>query len=57
MKVTEIDPETAVEIKPGLWWVGWPDYDAGFSNNPYLIVEEEQVILIDPGSRLDTGAG
>ncbi len=49
--MTEIDPETAVEIKPDLWWVGWPDYHAGFSNNPYLIVEEDQVILIDPGSR------
>ncbi len=49
----EINPEEAHEIKPGLWWIGWPDYDAGFSNNPYLIVEEERVVLIDPGSRLE----
>ncbi len=52
MTVT-IDPERAVEIRPGVWWVGWPDYDAGFSNNPYLIVDGQEVVLIDPGSRLD----
>ncbi len=50
---TEIDPKKAIEIRPGVWWLGWPDYDAGFSNNPYLILEGDEVILIDPGSRLE----
>jgi len=31
----KIDPEKAVQIMPDIWWVGWPDYKAGFSNNPY----------------------
>ncbi|MHA1909254.1 MAG: FprA family A-type flavoprotein [Candidatus Thorarchaeota archaeon] len=49
----KIDPEKAIEIKPGVWWIGWPDHSAGFSNNPYLLIEDEEVIVFDPGSRLD----
>jgi flavorubredoxin len=51
--MTKIDPFKAVEIKPGTWWIGWPDYKAGFSNNPYLIKDGKEVIVIDPGSALD----
>ncbi len=32
------------------YWVGFPDISAGFANNPYLIVDPELIILIDPGS-------
>ncbi|MHA1244854.1 MAG: MBL fold metallo-hydrolase [Candidatus Heimdallarchaeota archaeon] len=49
----KIDPETAIEIRPNVWWLGWPDYEAGFSNNPYLIKDGDEVIVIDPGSALD----
>lgn len=49
----KIDPEKAVEIKPNVWWIGWPDYKAGFSNNPYLIKDGDEIVVIDPGSRLD----
>ncbi len=49
----KIDPEKAIEVKPGIWWIGWPDYQAGFSNNPYLIKDGEEIVIIDPGSRLD----
>lgn len=49
----KIDPEKAIELKPGVWWIGWPDYNAGFSNNPYLIKDGDEVVIIDPGSRLD----
>ncbi len=52
--MSKIDPKKAIEIKPDVWWIGWPDHDAGFSNNPYLIIEGDEVILFDPGSRLDT---
>lgn len=48
-----INPEEAVEIRDGIYWLGWPDKEAGFSNNPYLIIEDDDAILIDPGSRLD----
>ncbi len=55
--MTQIDSEKAVEVKPGIWWIGWPDYDAGFSNNPYLLIEDKEVILFDPGSRLEAHWG
>ncbi|MHA1220111.1 MAG: MBL fold metallo-hydrolase [Candidatus Heimdallarchaeota archaeon] len=48
-----IDPDKAIEIRPGIWWIGWPDYKAGFSNNPYLIIDGNEVIVIDPGSAMD----
>jgi flavorubredoxin len=51
--VKAINPEEAYEIKPGVWWVGWPDQNAGFSNNPYLMFEGDEVVLFDPGSRLE----
>lgn len=43
----------AVQIKDGIYWVGWPDRNAGFANNPYLIIEDDLKIIIDPGSGLD----
>ncbi|MCF2142874.1 MAG: FprA family A-type flavoprotein [Candidatus Heimdallarchaeota archaeon] len=49
----KIDAKKAVQIMPDIWWVGWPDFHAGFSNNPYLIIDGQEVILIDPGSALD----
>lgn len=52
-KKVKIDPEKAVEVKHGIWWIGWPDYKAGFSNNPYLIKDGDEIIVIDPGSALD----
>ena len=42
----------AVKINDGIYWVGFADRKAGFSNNPYLIIEGDSVVLIDPGSRL-----
>ncbi|MHA2252108.1 MAG: oxygen-binding di-iron domain-containing protein, partial [Candidatus Kariarchaeaceae archaeon] len=49
----KINPDEAVEIKPNLYWIGWSDTQAGFSNNPYLLLEDDEAILFDPGSRLD----
>ncbi|MBN1330294.1 MAG: MBL fold metallo-hydrolase [Candidatus Heimdallarchaeota archaeon] len=48
-----IDPYKAIEIKPNVWWIGLPDFKAGFSYNPYLIKDGNEVIIIDPGSALD----
>ena len=39
----------AVEVEKGIYWVGFADFDAGFSNNPYLIVSEKDAMLVDPG--------
>ena len=46
------DPYRVHEIGDGIYWVGFPDWSAGFSNNPYLVVTDEGAILIDPGSIL-----
>ena len=48
------DREEAVLIRGtnDIYWVGFADEKSGFSNNPYLIVDGEEAILIDPGSRL-----
>jgi len=46
------DPYRVYEIVEGIYWVGFADWDAGFSNNPYLIVSGDEAALIDPGSVL-----
>ncbi|MFX1340704.1 MAG: MBL fold metallo-hydrolase [Promethearchaeota archaeon] len=43
--------EKAIQINEGIYWIGFGDPNAGFSNNPYLIIEGDSVIVIDPGSR------
>lgn len=42
----------AVQVNDGIYWVGFSDTKAGFSNNPYLLIEGDSVVLFDPGSRL-----
>ena len=45
------DKDKAIEVNDGIYWVGFSDDDAGFSNNPYLLIEGDSVVLFDPGSR------
>ncbi len=45
------DETKAHEIVDGIYWVGFADRKAGFSNNPYILDDGEDVILFDPGSR------
>jgi class 3 adenylate cyclase len=47
--VNGIDDSKPVEIADKIWWVGFADYEAGFSNNPYLMLDEGEGILFDPG--------
>jgi flavorubredoxin len=42
-----------VEIAEGIYWVGFHDPLAGLHCNPYLIVDNEEAIVIDGGSRPD----
>ena len=46
----EKDP---VRIDDGIFWVGYSDNNSGLHCNPYLIVEGEEAVLIDGGSRDD----
>jgi flavorubredoxin len=42
-----------VEIAEGIFWVGFRDINTKLFCNPYLVVEGEQAVLIDAGSRTD----
>jgi flavorubredoxin len=42
-----------VSLGHGVYWVGYHDRDAHLHCNPYLIVEGDQAVLIDGGSRGD----
>ena len=50
---TKIDYENPVEIAEGIYWVGFYDAKSGLHCNPYLIVDNEEAIVIDGGSRPD----
>jgi len=52
-KHTDTDYESAVEIAPGVFWVGFYDAPSGLHCNPYLIVDEDEAVVIDGGSRPD----
>ncbi len=47
------DYESAIEIENGVYWVGFYDRPAGLHCNPYLIVDNDEAIVIDGGSRPD----
>lgn len=42
--------DEAIEVAPGIYWVGFYDKEAIFSCNPYLIVDGNEAVLIDGGS-------
>lgn len=44
-----LDDSNPIEVAEGIFWLGFADYEAGFSNNPYLILDQDEAILIDPG--------
>jgi diguanylate cyclase (GGDEF)-like protein len=49
---SELDPRSAIEIAPRIWWVGcYLDGDP-FQCHAYLIEDGDQSVLLDPGSVL-----
>lgn len=42
-----------VELEDGIYWVGGDEQDGGLHCNPYLIIDGEEAVLLDPGSVLD----
>jgi len=46
------DPYRVYDLGEGIYWVGFADWSAGFSNNPYLVLCGDEAVLIDPGSVL-----
>lgn len=49
----DLDYDQYIEIAPGVYWVGFWDQEAGLHCNPYLIVDGDEAVLIDSGSRDD----
>jgi glyoxylase-like metal-dependent hydrolase (beta-lactamase superfamily II) len=49
----EFDYSRPIEIAKGIFWVGFNDQKTGLRCNPYLIVDNEEAVLIDGGSRPD----
>ena len=47
----EIDSFQPMEIAKGVYWVGFADSKVGLHCNPYLIVDGDEAVLIDSGSR------
>jgi len=53
MENMKINNNDYVEIADGTYWVGFTGEMAGFLCSPYLIVDEDEAVLIDSGSRDD----
>jgi flavorubredoxin len=49
----EKDYESSIEIDNGIYWVGFYDKQAGLHCNPYLLIDDDEAIVIDGGSRPD----
>ncbi|MFC1481758.1 response regulator [Candidatus Neomarinimicrobiota bacterium] len=45
--------DSPIEIRPGIYWVGSDEMEGGLHCNPYLIVDKDEAVLLDPGSGLD----
>jgi flavorubredoxin len=52
-KRDDIDLESSVEIAAGIYWIGFFDEQSGLHCNPYLIIDNDEAIVIDGGSRPD----
>ncbi|WMC93676.1 MBL fold metallo-hydrolase [Kineothrix sp. MB12-C1] len=53
MKNRSLDYSEYIEIAEGVYWVGFADEHMGLHCNPYLIVDGDEAVLIDSGSRDD----
>lgn len=45
-----MDFENSIAITRDIHWVGFYDEEANLHCNPYLLIDDEDVVLIDPGS-------
>jgi len=49
----DLDYLQPIEVAEGIYWVGFVDVNAGLYCNPYLVVDGEEAVLIDGGSRAE----
>ncbi|MGM0379822.1 MAG: MBL fold metallo-hydrolase [Bacillota bacterium] len=52
-KNKDLNYDKPIEVAKGIYWVGFLDKNNFLHCNPYLIIEEDEAILIDGGSRTD----
>ena len=52
-KRIDYEYENPIEIAEGIYWVGFYDAQSGLHCNPYLIIDNDEVVVIDGGSRPD----
>ncbi len=52
-KNKDADYEYPIEIADGIFWVGFYDQQSGLHCNPYLIIDHDEALVIDGGSRPD----
>jgi len=52
-KSKNTDYENPIEIADGIFWVGFYDRQSGLHCNPYLIIDNDEALVIDGGSRPD----
>lgn len=45
-----LDFSNAVAVTRDIYWVGFADSAAGMYCNPYLLIDEHEAVLVDPGS-------
>ncbi|NOS35238.1 MAG: hypothetical protein GQ522_01225 [Deltaproteobacteria bacterium] len=50
MTTTQANFNEAIAIFDDIYWVGFYDSGSGLHCNPYLLIDEEDVVLFDPGS-------
>ena len=53
MEPPQPDYDRAVSIAEGIYWVGFYDAQSGLHCNPYLILDGNEAVVIDGGSRPD----
>jgi len=53
VKNRELNYQQSIEIADKVYWVGFLDENVGLHCNPYLIVDGDEAVLIDSGSRGD----
>lgn len=42
--------DEAIEIAEGIYWIGFHDTASDFRCNPYLLLDGDEAVLVDPGS-------
>jgi flavorubredoxin len=47
------DGNQAHQMTEGIWWVGYVDPSIDSSHNPFLLIDGDEAVLINPGSRAD----